>query len=570
MPIKRLDFMTRAANLLLTACFVFFVAFPAVVLDDHHFSDTVLLANLGWRGINGFLPNIDFPHFYGGVTAWFMTLAFKLFGVDYRSINYAFLMLYGASVGCLLLLSFRRLSITASTCLVVFAAALILSLAPIEEGFVVWPRIAHSFVYNHVATVLVMALTVYAAREIIPARIEAASSVLAGFVVFLMILLKTTFAIFVPFLLLALLIQSRLRSSLFLMIGTALGVLVLDPNLIRVSGSLVVLLSSEAARNGASFAFIFDRLSTALMVQAVPASLMGILLVRPSLAGQRGSGVLFWTLVLCGIGYLGMLVSMGGSESVLMLLPMVLVASVLVIDRYSRMVPASVDERSGVLEKDVHWSEQVTVRGLSLALCYSYVVPAFVSAAVNYAEAYRFRQSALMAGTPAAHYVVKGAGIYREPDLARSLASTLEDIDNASRLDGYRLRDSQEYIMAFDGITLLKNVPGLQDFGVISDGSMFDFPSLLKTPPVLSHPVWLTQKSEYSEAEAPLGKDVHLVMITREVPHRGLLTEPLLRRMRNEFVACKHSEIWTLYARREIVERRRIACDERSESVLLQ
>ena len=298
------------------------------------------------------------------------------------------------------------------------------------------------------------------------------------------------------------------------------------------------------------------------MVQLVPVSLLAILLVRPMAAGQRGIGVLVWSLVLCGTGYVGMLISMGGSEPVLMLLPMVLVATVLVVDLYSRMLPSPVDARGGVLDKGALWCEQFNVRGLSLALCYSYVLPAFASAAINFVEAYQFRQASLMNGTPLAHYVVKGTGIYPQPDVAKSMDSTFEAIDKAARVDGYRLRDSHAYSIAFDGIALLKNVPGLQEFGVISDGTIFDFPSLLKTPPVLSHPVWLTAGSEYSQTEAPLGEDVDLVMLTRDIPHPGLLTEPLLRRMGNDFVACKQSQIWTLYARRELVTGQRIVCDD--------
>src|SRR5687768_13154233 len=81
-------------NLLLVLFLVAALLVAPIAVDQIHMDDTVLLAHVGWRGVNGLVPVIDYPHFYGGFAEAFVIASFKLFGVSYKAVDYAFVMLF--------------------------------------------------------------------------------------------------------------------------------------------------------------------------------------------------------------------------------------------------------------------------------------------------------------------------------------------------------------------------------------------------------------------------------------------------------------------------------------------
>ena len=105
--------------------------------------------------------------------------------------------------------------------------------------------------------------------------------------------------------------------------------------------------------------------------------------------------------------------------------------------------------------------------------------------------------------------------------------------------------------MFADGIALLQEKPDFAQYGIISNGRMFDFTMPLGAPPVASFPVWPTTNLDYFTEPSPLFEDVDVVMISVNIPRLGLTNDALIRKMGAEFRLCRQSRIWSLYLRRE-------------------
>ena len=226
-------------NALVGCIFILSLALQPILISNIDLDDTMLLANLGWRGINGQRPVLDFPHLYSGVAAQYVSWAFYLFDVSFRAINFALLMMFASSFTILGILCFRRLSFTRFSILGVLSAALTISLVPLEVGRIAVPTIGHSFSYNHFAIVIMMALTVFALIKVKERNTEYVCAVFAGFAVAVLILLKPTFSVFGLAVLLACMSQSRWISSVLILFGTMLSMTILDPGMQRTLVRLI-------------------------------------------------------------------------------------------------------------------------------------------------------------------------------------------------------------------------------------------------------------------------------------------------------------------------------------------
>lgn len=81
--------------------------------------------------------------------------------------------------------------------------------APIEIGFSEGQIAALSFVYNHFAMGLMAALAIFALFPSQDGRAEIGGPILCGPMLYVLMLTKPTLVVFVPFFLLALLVQAR-------------------------------------------------------------------------------------------------------------------------------------------------------------------------------------------------------------------------------------------------------------------------------------------------------------------------------------------------------------------------
>jgi hypothetical protein len=524
-----------------------------VIVNDRHFDDTILLANIGWRGVNGSFPNIDYPHFYGGLDAHFVILAFRIFGVDFISINYAFGMMFVWATANMVILTLGRLSLYGIATLVALSAGLILSLAPIETGLISGQHSAHSFVYNHLAIVLMIGLSAYASSSLESKRQEIASSIFAGFTGYMLVLLKTTFAIFLPFIVVALICQRRWISTAFFMLGWLLALMTLDPWATRVTQSLEVLLAADAAQANATFEATMRRLTTNVSAQFVVILLLSAVLFDIWVRDKHRAVRIGVTLWLCALGYLGSLISMGGTGGY-MLLPILVAASVVLTDASSEAHRSESDSAPWQAGHALFFTVPSVVS-------YSFIFPALVSAVVTFADTWRYRHASLILSGPAASYVVKGSGITPVPDIARSVSVARTSIENDISTTWLPFDDSIEYVMYADGVALLSSIPAIEEYGVVADGRMFDFSAAIRSRPVLSFPVWPTQDITYFQSTAPLDADIDLVMLSSGAPSLELVGSSLRRRMNDDFVACRKSALWTLYSRNDPNLLEGLSCD---------
>lgn len=520
--------------------FVAAVTVAPVIVDRIHVDDTVLLANIAWRGVNGLAPAIDYPHFYGGFTESFVTASFGMFGVAYKSIDYAFVLLFGftALIGCAL--CGRRLSLTEFGLLIALGAALILSLSPLEVSSVF--QVAHSFVYNHVGVVLMLALTVFSCIGLEDRRTERISSFIAGVALYILILVKTTFGLIGPSIILACLLQRRWASAGLVCVGAAAAMLAIDPGMHRAWGSLEILMASDAAGQAGGYEGRIREALLMLQSQAVPVVIC--LLLSVYLLRHRKSGGLsmIGSLLICGLGYGAAMLATGGSPEQ-KLLPFLIVASLLL----SRTLIGA-----GVHEGGRYRS--LLIRSVPVVLGYALILPAAATAGFGFLQAIGNADDPLVTEGPLSRYVVfdpaavdKGEqGLPAEGRLAAATS------DSLGRVWAGEVTDRDEYVMLADGVELLRRFPNASSYGIISNGRMFDFTAPLESKIVPSFPVWPTSASVEMMKKERFEPDVDLVMILDEVPELELVTGALRARMGQEFRPCRRSAFWTLYVRRSV------------------
>lgn len=526
-------------NILIAALLPLMLVRSPVLLDTVHTDDTLMWAHLGWRGLNGLTPVLDYPHFYGGLVAQVITWSFELFGFRFKAIDYAFVAMFLAATSVMLLLTYRRLSALSVSLLVAFSAALVVSLVPIGLGPIHALHAAHSYVYNHLAIVLIMGLTVFGMVETSNARLEILSALAAGFALYILVLLKTPFGAFAPFLLIALLVKQRWAAAIAVVLSGTATMLTLDFGMPRALGSLNVALSSAAAEeiSGAS-----NLLITALMpykAQWLPcigfATLIVVVYVK---LGKQSLGTLLtgmWFL----LGFTVVLVPMGG-DPLYKLIPILLVLSLFFTDLFQK-------EK----QKSAKW-QRFIARLLPVTLCYAFVLPASVSAFVTHFRSFQYQNASLTPSTPARDYVVFGTGIAANANLKRSvdlLVSAIETFSDEEKETG-NLTATVEYIMSADGIHLLQQIPNVQRYSIIPNGRSFEFTAPLMSRPVKDYPVWPTKNLAFFQEQTRLPPSIDIVMISIDLSVLGFVNEELTAMMGSDFQACARSQIWTLYARK--------------------
>lgn len=534
---RRLEIVLLGLNLAVVIFLIVALVIAPIAIDQIHMDDTVFLANLGWRGVNGYRPVIDYPHFYGGLAEWFVTTAFRLFGVSYKVINYAFVMLFAAAASLGWLLCWKRLRAVELSLLAAIAASLILSLNPLEAYQNFTP--GHSFVYNHVAIVLMLGLTVFACLELDDRRSEMISALAAGGVLYVLVLLKTPFGTFGLAVLLACLIQNRWRSAGLVVAGAVIVMLLLDPTMAKASGSLKLLLTSTAASDAGG---VDGRIRVAwlmILTQTVPIAIVFVLAVVLWRRSRTESLLLLASLLICGAGYGAAMLSTGGSPQH-KLLPFLALAALLMARRLAEARTANTSRVDAVL-----------IGAVPIILAYLLVLPALATSAIALSRSFERREAVLVEQGPLATYAVFEPS---EPYSAGPVAERLAEASSNTRRRIARRQTSErdEFVMFADGATLLHALGNAADFGIVSNGRMFDFTAPLGAKVVKSYPVWPTMQSPELISRSPLEADVDMVMMLDEIPQLELVSAALRTRMGQDFRPCRRSAFWTLFVRNSV------------------
>ena len=525
-------------NVLIVLFLVAALLVAPIAVDQIHMDDSVLLANVAWRGVNGLIPVIDYPHFYGGFAEYFAIASFKLFGATYKSIDYAFVMLFGVSAVLGSALYWKRLTLAQASLLTALGAALILSLDPLEAFQHFKP--GHSFVYNHVGVVLMLALTVFACRPIDDRRAERLSAGIAGGVLYVVILLKTTLGLIGLSIILACLIQKRWASAALVVAGAGAAMLVLDPGMTRALGSLDLLLASDAAAEAGGLRGRLIVTSLMIETQAVAIAVVLILTIALWRRAGRDSLPLIASLFVCGLGYGAAMLTTGGNPQH-KLLPLLTVAAILIGKALTE------GSRAG----EVGRTHRLLIGAVPVVIAGTWLLPAIATSGIALSHSFRHADAALVRSGPLARYVVFDS-VVPDPGADRLAAATAAARRRVDR--GPPISDRDEYIIFADGMNLLRQVDDVASLGVVANGRMFDFTAPLQSKVVASFPVWPTPAS-LGSTRVPLARDVDLVMMLDDLPSLELVGGPLRARMGQAFRPCRRSTFWTLYARRELADR---------------
>lgn len=216
------------------------VILPPIVYDTLHVTDKTFMAMVSRWVFDGAVPGRDFNHFYGGGHEFFVALAYRLFGVSIKALDYALVVQFAFVLALLCGLGWRRLDRVSLSGLAVVLAVILFARLPFEElPQLVKLTAAHSFPYNRFGTALCV---ICAAVALVPAKggglPAALGAVIAALAAIVAILAKATFFPIVIGVIGALALTGRWRELAIFALACAAIFLALDPSLQRVWGTL--------------------------------------------------------------------------------------------------------------------------------------------------------------------------------------------------------------------------------------------------------------------------------------------------------------------------------------------
>ena len=516
--------------LLSSAFFIAFRLLTPIAIDTAFMHDTMYLASLGWRGVNGLWPIVDYWNFYGGFTAANVTLAFTLFGVSLKSVDYAFVIVFAWATLLLAVFSWKRISLLGFCICLLVVATIILGPISIEDGYS--PHVNRSFIYNHFAMAVIVGLTIFIAQPITSSPIwDAATGFVAGIALVILVLAKATFVVVAPFIFAACFFQRQYTTSLCMLAGLMVAFFLLDPGAMRFVGSLEEIWHAGQLERVGGFVGRILYIFRTVAWHAVFVLLVVFFAWRLWLAEGRPVALQMLSIFLGVLSFGAATLSMNGQPS-LMMLPILIVALLLVADMLKR-------SEGGQATLVYLTSSAMTAVLVLPAVFYSIQVLGLVDDA-------RSRQ--LITEGPASSYMVLDMGNpYRLPsagNIEQRLETAVSEV--AARIpNGGQNYNSDAYVVLADGVQLLNSIPDVSHYAIISRGSLFDFTVPLQSKPVPSFPVWPLERSTSFLRMS----EVDIIMTTNVLGSDDFFTDEMQKIFEMEFKECKSSQFFVLWVR---------------------
>lgn len=514
-----------------------FILTPGIY-DTLHMDDTLFLAELGWRKHLGATPVIDFNHFYGGITTQYLSWAFALFGPGIKFLDYAILLQFITLATFALAVSYKRIGVMSAGLLLLLITVLLLTRSPLEMAIFTNPYnsvSAHSFFYNRYATSLVLIMVVFSMVPIRNQRVELFNALLCGVAVYVLVLVKPTFVIFAPALLLTLSFQRRWSVVLVCVLGIASAGLLLDFGAEKFVGSFEYAVDSSGSEVSVSWLI----LRTSALVFLQPAGLLFglfalLIVLRRENKVLRRIGI---SAIILMAGCLGMTATMGWSYGQ-QALPFLTIFP-LVLYEYAR-------QRNSVPEKDIKILKILMISSVAY-----FSLPHIANSTAVALEAKDHQDTSLIVQGPLRGYVAwnraynTSAGALRDPPTAHNQQVQIahDYIKGQEYLD---FNIGAEYVMLADGIQALGRIENISQLGIISDTRIF-FSYAMQAPPVLDFPVWPTIRSPEFFDDSPLSSDIDIMLFLKPMP--SILTSMLDRKRGDGFSLCLSTVLWDIYAR---------------------
>ncbi|SMX22057.1 hypothetical protein BOA8489_00144 [Boseongicola aestuarii] len=523
---SRISFIFSAA---IVGFFLLFRVASPISIDTAYMIDTTFLANLGWRGVNGLSPVLDYWHFYGGFTEANLTLAFQLFGVSMKSVDFAFALIFSEAAALLALLSVKRLSCTSFWLLLAISATIILGPISIEDGYL--PYTNHSFVYNHFAMIVIIAVSIFAINSRSEyASLDILSSLIVGMTLLILALTKPTFLVVAPFAVAACAIRKDLRAAALIVLGFVLALVFLDPWAVRFRGSLnEIMLMGQIERAGGLHGRMQHTLLT-LIAHAGYLVVLGYFLWLFAKGKTMRTASFFASIFLCAAAFGAATLSMNGRPD-LMMLPMIILLLTILSDRLKNQTHRSLGYFSA------------TVMGAVL------ILPAAYHSGKTWLRMNEAKLSQLITEGPLANYVVLEPATPSELPSHVVFEVRLETAvsEAAKRLkSGGQIRARDPYVVLADGVHLLNQISDVSNYGIITRGSTFDFTVPMTSRPVPSFPVWPLQRST-SLLDV---SEVDIIMSVRYYTAPDHLSPEATAIIAQEFRTCRESTFFILSVRR--------------------
>ncbi|MEM7177014.1 MAG: hypothetical protein AAF503_04855 [Pseudomonadota bacterium] len=530
-PGRVLERIAIPLAVVLIALFILPLVMTPYLHETLWIADTFFLANLGWRGVNELTPVLDYPHFYGGVMAALATLSMELFGVTIKALDYALILAFLGVAVLTVLLLYWRVSLLTAVVLLLLSASIILPLSAFERGEVVWPYLTHAFSYNHVAASLIFAMMGFGLFAPQAMQADVLGGLAAGVSLYLLFLLKFTFVIFAPALILVLLIQKRVWALAALLVGAAATMLLFDPGAERAIGAGAYSLSLAGDKAGGVTGLIkkvFYLTSRAQFQFAVlfAMAIYVIAMDRRAWAFLVQAGILF-------LGYVGAAITMG-PEPGLQLAPGTLAMVLLFAEWLRGRRPSQA------------FAAQVIGCMLIGVVALAQLGNAWFTTMRGVMAGYK----PLVAEGPLSTYVVHGIAAVDGPDARTRLEQATARVIEIKEA-GQAFDESVEFAILAEGIAMLQGIEGMSEARIVSNGFMFEFSVPLGAPPVISFPLWAAPGSPAFDADR-FARDVDVVMVADgfENEINDLVTADVKRMMADDFRACHRSQFWVAYIRK--------------------
>lgn len=502
-----------AIFLALCAAFMFAVVLlngllGGVFYDTDHFGDTLFMLGAGWRVHEGLTPATDFGHFYGGVLEQGLGLSMKLLGPGVFSFDYFTLLLTLVLGGLAWLALHRQMSAAGLAALGLLIAVLLLTRYPLENGQAIHRVVStHSFLYNRFGLAIVVIAGLFAALPGPDRRAEILGGIILGALAAVVMLVKPTFAILVPALLLGLLIQGRWSALAGLLAGLVLALLALDPVLARWQASFAYAQAHVGQQDDSNLRALIRKAVQVPMAQPIALAL-SLAAVGYLLWQRRRIAAVLALLVVAAAG-VGMTATMGGNGNLGQLaLPIALLVG---------LAAAEIATRDGL-------PQAAALRAMAFCALAGFALPHMANLLAAAAEGYRERGALLIAQGPYSRYL-------SQPD---------ELPENFPGVTQYQL--------LAEGVEVLSAMGDAAQWGIVADQGV-SFEHALLARPVPGWPLWQRLTAPEFVSGVPMPTQADVVLLGRNDSDPALRRR-ILDKMGEDFAPCRSSAHWDIHVRR--------------------
>lgn len=501
-----------------------------VIYDTMHLGDTLFLLNEGRRVLLGLAPGVDFQSFYGGLAPWFLSLSFRIFGLEVRALDLVVLLHLAVVLPLALIVLRRRAGPFVTLAMMALLATCLLTRAPLEEhAALIQPVSAHSFSYNRLGLALSLIALLFV---LLPARPDRNEELLggaaSGAALGMALLCKWSFAVMPPFVLLALALQRRWTACLSLLAATGLCWFVLDPFGRQFLGTLAYMQAAAAAADGLGglSGLIFKSVNTILShVPVLLAMGVGIVVAARALHPRERIGWLAAAVLM--VAAFGAACLVMGPFGLIghQILPVAAAILLICFERARQRADAGAPVQ----------------KVLALIVLFAFLLPHLANTMAVTATGFAKRDEVLIAEGPMTGYLQR----YDAADAAEDAQAVIAQAAGrvATNKDVAR---PLEYPVFVDGLSALGRLGDLSRHGVIADG-LFNYEFAVGSAPVLDYPLWPRPSSPELQKATGIPAGADIVMILRH--DAGALGSVLRERMGTAFAPCLQTGIWDVFAR---------------------